>query len=133
VCIADGASCFGNADATVGQCTGGQCACGNLDQPCCINGRPTTLGGCASLELYCDAVGGTASRLCKPCGKKDGPCCIGDTCTEAGTGCLPNAGLSQPSCKLCGGTGQPCCQSRTSGTTCREPGTACNATTGLCG
>jgi len=98
----------------------------------CINGRPTTLGGCASFELYCD-VGSTASSLCKPCGKMDGPCCLGDTCIEAGTSCLPNEGLSQPSCKPCGGAGQPCCRaSRTSPATCRDPGTACNTTTGLC-
>jgi hypothetical protein len=110
----------------------GQCACGNLDQPCCFNGRPTTLGPCASLELSCDNIGSAASGLCKPCGKKDTPCCLGDTCIEMGTGCLSDGGLSQKTCRPCGGSGQPCCPSPSSVGTCRDPGTSCNATTLRC-
>jgi hypothetical protein len=83
-----------------GRCNGGQCACGHANEPCCLDGRPTTLGGCASFELYCDNIGANASRLCKSCGNNNEPCCEGNTCTEPGARCLPNAGLSQPSCKL---------------------------------
>jgi hypothetical protein len=131
--MAEGATCLAsNSSATYGQCIDGQCACGNLDQPCCHNGRPTTLGGCASFELYCDATGSNATGLCKPCGRKDGPCCLGNTCTEAGTGCIQGVGLVQPACRLCGGARQPCCPSRTAIGTCRDPGATCNVGTGLC-
>jgi hypothetical protein len=131
LCVANGANCLVSNANVAAQCHGGQCACGNVGQPCCYQGGPTTLGPCASLDLFCDASGANASGLCLPCGRKDGPCCLGITCVEAGTGCLPNSGVSQPSCKPCGGTGEPCCPSRTSSPACRSPAT-CNTTTGLC-
>jgi hypothetical protein len=132
VCVADGANCLvSGSTSPLGQCRSGQCACAHLDEPCCINGRPTTIGGCASFDLYCDAVGTGSSGLCKPCGHSGEQCCQGDTCIEQGTGCIQSGDLSPNLCKPCGATGQPCCPpSGTSGPTCR--GTTCNTSTGLC-
>ena len=55
------------------------------------------------------------------------------TCTDAGTQCLSDDYSYNYTCKVCGGTGQACCSSfYSTGPACKDPGTACDSSTGVC-
>ncbi len=104
-------------------CENGSCACGGVDQACCVNaaepcnngalvcknqkcvecgipGAPCCPGGeCNASDIQC--LGGT----CVSCGKRDDVCCPnGNTpCLDQDTACIGNT------CKECGSDGHACC------------------------
>jgi hypothetical protein len=133
--MAEGTTCTsGSYGYSYGQCKSGRCTCGNSGEPCCLTSSFPTSTGCATYDLACTSSGTSSlTSTCQPCGKNGGPCCANDTCTDAGTQCLSDDYSYNYTCKVCGGTGQACCSSfYSTGPACKDPGTACDSSTGVC-
>ncbi len=132
-CLVEGSDCV-DGSVLYGQCSGGTCACGGLNQPCCpdSSGEPDVAGHCSTRALGCSSSNGMVQGTCLTCGKLAGPCCDYEKCEGNGLQCTyddSNYPFGNHSCQKCGGVGEACCESDYGAQTCNDPGTLCDDST----
>jgi hypothetical protein len=127
-CTAEGSTCGDSSGFDYGQCKSGRCICGNEGQTCCLSGTFPIGNDCSSRDLVCSTNSQSTSGAgaCVACGKNNTPCCRGGTCTDPGTQCVRDLGITTL-CKPCGETDQVCCPNATdSQPACKKSGSYCD-------